>query len=134
MKKPAKPAYKGVKIRREKRLAIYLRDGLACAYCGDSVENGAELSLDHLKPHSQGGSNDASNLVTACRRCNCSRGDRPVKDFAVAVAGYLNHGANPDEILTHISRIRRRQLPIAEAKKLIARRGTIGRILNPEEE
>jgi 5-methylcytosine-specific restriction endonuclease McrA len=38
-------------IRQEKRLAIYLRDGLACGYCGDSVENGAKLSLDHLKPH-----------------------------------------------------------------------------------
>ena len=45
-------------IRPDKRLAIYLRDGLACAYCGDSVEEGAKLSLDHLTCHSHGGSNN----------------------------------------------------------------------------
>ena len=54
-------------IRQEKRLAIYLRDGMSCAYCGASVEGGAQLSLDHVKPHSRGGSNAAANLVT----CSC---------------------------------------------------------------
>ena len=44
-------------IRQDKRLAIYLRDGLACAYCGHSVESGASLSLDHLKPASKDGCN-----------------------------------------------------------------------------
>jgi len=33
-------------IRKEKRLAIYLRDGLACGYCGQSIEDGAKLTLD----------------------------------------------------------------------------------------
>ncbi|KKK72946.1 hypothetical protein LCGC14_2898780, partial [marine sediment metagenome] len=30
-------------IRPEKRLAIYLRDGLACCYCGATVEDGTKL-------------------------------------------------------------------------------------------
>lgn len=37
-------------IRVERRLGIYLRDGLACVWCGASVEqDGVQLSLDHLK-------------------------------------------------------------------------------------
>ena len=60
-------------IRPEKRLALYLRDGVACVYCGRSVEAAAPLTLDHLRPVSKGGSNDASNLVTACHDCNSAR-------------------------------------------------------------
>jgi 5-methylcytosine-specific restriction endonuclease McrA len=63
-------------IRQEKRLAIYLRDGCACVWCGAKVEEGAQLTLDHVRCHSAGGSNAASNLVTACKRCNDSRGAR----------------------------------------------------------
>ena len=55
-------------IRKEKRLAIYLRDGLACCFCGEGVEDGAKLTLDHLTPHSHGGTNGAENLATACHR------------------------------------------------------------------
>ena len=69
-------------IRKEKRLAIYLRDGLACAYCGESVEDGAKLTLDHLKAHNHGGSNDADNLVTCCHRCNSARGKRSWRKFS----------------------------------------------------
>lgn len=32
-------------IRKDKRLAIYMRDGMACVYCG--------LTLDHLKKFRQ---------------------------------------------------------------------------------
>ncbi len=53
-------------IRREKRLALHLRDGLVCVYCGAAGEDGGQLTLDHLRPVSKGGTNDASNLVTAC--------------------------------------------------------------------
>ena len=129
MKATTDKKYKGVKIRRERRLAIYLRDGLSCVYCGASVEDGAQFSLDHIKPHSQGGSNASSNLVTACTRCNCSRGDRPVAQFAQAVAGYLNHGVTAEEITQHINNARRRQVPMAEAKNLLARRGSVASVL-----
>ena len=116
-------------IRQEKRLAIYLRDGLACAYCGAGVESGAQLSLDHLIPHSAGGSNHETNLVTCCSRCNSSRGDRPVEEFAQGVAAYLNHGVTADEIVAHVEDCRHRPLPRAEAKQMIARRGSAARVL-----
>ncbi|WP_204153736.1 HNH endonuclease [Leptolyngbya sp. CCY15150] len=34
-----------------------------------------QLTLDHLKPKSRGGSNSLENLRLACSRCNHSRGD-----------------------------------------------------------
>ncbi len=73
-------------ITRERRHAIYARDFCACVYCGsDSL-----LTLDHLKPRSEGGSNKSSNLVTACLRCNSARGSRSVRGFVIATAEYLN--------------------------------------------
>ena len=116
-------------IRQEKRLAIYLRDGMACAYCGHAVEDGSQLTLDHIRPASKGGSNDARNLVTCCARCNSSRADRPVASFARSVADYLNHGATADEIVAHITRTRRRALPMAEARAMMARRGSVAHVL-----
>ena len=121
-------------IRQTTRLAIYLRDGMACAYCGHSVEDGASLSLDHLLPHSQGGSNEATNLVTACLRCNESRGTRPVAEFAIAVASYLNHDADPSQIAQHVYGLACQPLALyrAEANALIARRGSVSRVLAGE--
>jgi hypothetical protein len=110
-------------IRPEKRLAIYLRDGLACCYCGESLEDGAKLTLDHLTPHSHGGSNHQKNLVTCCHRCNSSRGNRDYKEFAEAAAEYIDRGVTADEILAHIEQTRMRKLDVAAAKELIAHRG-----------
>jgi len=116
-------------IRQDKRLALYLRDGFACVYCGASVESGAQLTLDHLTPHSRGGSNDETNLVTCCERCNKSRGTRRVRSFCRSVAGYINHGVVGQEIERHVRACARRVLPRDEAKALIARRGSAARVL-----
>jgi hypothetical protein len=117
-------AWQGSKwITPLRRLAIYLRDGLACVYCGAAVEDGAQLSLDHLKCHVNGGGNESSNLVTCCKRCNSSRGSRTVAAFCRAVACYLNHGADPKQIERHVRACAKRSVPTAEARELLARRG-----------
>ncbi len=55
-------------IRQEKRLALYMRDGFACLYCGTGIEvEGTILTLDHVDHH---GTNHETNLVTACFDCN----------------------------------------------------------------
>jgi hypothetical protein len=110
-------------IRPCKRLAIYLRDGLACCYCGAGIEDDAKLTLDHMLPYTSNGSNEATNLITCCHRCNSARGSRSWKKFAEKVAGYLNHGVTASAIIEHITKTRRRVLDVNAAKALIARRG-----------
>ena len=115
-------------ITKVRRLAIYVRDGLACVYCGASVEDGAQLSLDHLKCDVKGGGNESTNLVTCCSRCNSSRGARSVAAFCRAVAAYLNHGADPKRIEAHVRACAKRTVPTQEAKDLLARRGSIAAV------
>jgi len=71
-------------IRADKRLAIYLRDRFTCLYCCRDLHDAdpADITLDHLVPKADGGSNHESNLVTACRECNCRRQDQPLSRFA----------------------------------------------------
>jgi hypothetical protein len=117
-------------IRQEKRLAIYLRDGCACVWCGAKVEEGTQLTLDHVIPHSEGGPNDDWNLVTACKRCNDSRGARSAREFSKVVAAYVNHGVLARRILQHVVRTKEPLAPfLIEAKKLIARRGSAFAVL-----
>lgn len=121
----ANGAYQGSKwLTRERRLAIYLRDGLACVYCGSTVEDGTQLSLDHIIPYSEGGSTKSENIVTCCKKCNSSRGNRNYCEFADKVAGYLNHGISSQDIITHIENTRQRPVDLKAAKALIAQRGT----------
>lgn len=116
-------------IRQEKRLAIYLRDGCACVWCGAAVEDGVQLTLDHVVPHVNGGTNDATNLVTACHRCNTSRGARSVLTFAKAVADYVDHGVSALAIQNHVLNCAHRPLDVKAAKDLIARRGSAAGVL-----
>jgi hypothetical protein len=90
-------------------------------YCNANIED-TKLTLDHLTPYSQGGSNDASNLVTACLRCNSSRGVRSVEDFAAAVAGYLNGGTTPESITDFIALTVTRPLNVNAAREIIMNR------------
>jgi 5-methylcytosine-specific restriction endonuclease McrA len=103
-------------IRKPKRLAIYHRDGCTCAYCGCDVAIGAHTSqpnaatLDHVIPHSLGGSNEATNLVTCCARCNSRRQDTRLAHWLRQLA---DEGYDVDEIARRIRRYRSRQLRIA---------------------
>lgn len=63
------------------RLAIYHRDGFRCAYCGATLEGGATLTLDHLTAVNRGGTNKATNLITACLSCNSAKQDRLLSSF-----------------------------------------------------
>ena len=71
-----------------KRLAIYIRDGFTCCYCGRDLRNAdpREVTLDHLLPRSANGSNECTNLVTACLHCNSSRGAKAWADYATGGA------------------------------------------------
>lgn len=74
--------------RRNKRLSIqewrllrnkiFLRDDYTCQYCG---ERGKKLECDHVIPVSKGGEHIEANLVTACFKCNRSKGSKLLKKW-----------------------------------------------------
>lgn len=75
----------GCWIRPAPRLAIYLRDSFRCVYCCKDLHyaDPKDITLDHLvcQVDLQKADNRPSNLVTACRSCNCSRQDKPISKF-----------------------------------------------------
>ncbi len=78
----------GTWIRTERRLAIYLRDRFRCGYCGRDLHDArpVDITLDHLECRVNGGHNHATNLLTSCRSCNCSRADKAWTAFASPLA------------------------------------------------
>lgn len=60
-----------------------------CHYCGIETRlriGGADMAddhatLDHKKPKSRGGTNDPSNLVLACNKCNQAKANLLYEDF-----------------------------------------------------
>ena len=54
---------------------VYRRDGYRCKMCGASKNDGAELTIDHIKPLADGGTNDINNLQTLCKECNENKAD-----------------------------------------------------------
>lgn len=72
------------------RQRIYLRDGHRCVWCGRGAEAlGVVLTLDHVIPREQGGSNRFWNLVTACLGCNSRHRHEPAMAFAERAFGPL---------------------------------------------
>lgn len=118
-------------IRKPKRLAIYLRDGMRCPYCGAGVEDeGVTLSLDHILPYSHGGSNSEENLITCCTKCNSARQDREIGEFVEKAADF--YGFPPEKAMKYIAEQTAKKLKpfLVEAKELIARRGSYTAAMN----
>jgi hypothetical protein len=68
------PPRKRVPISATKRLRVLARDGHKCGSCGTSED----LTIDHIKHWSRGGSNADENLRVLCRSCNSRRSDGPL--------------------------------------------------------
>lgn len=60
------------------RSTVFERDDYTCRYCG---RRGIKLECDHVVPVSRGGSNDLSNLATACFECNRSKHNKTVEEW-----------------------------------------------------
>ena len=65
-------------LQKESRRAARASD--RCAYCGGT----SSLQWDHVIPLCRGGPDCFDNLVRACRRCNASKGAKPLTDWAAA--------------------------------------------------
>lgn len=73
-----KPLSKGV------RFEVLKRDGYRCRYCGNTPADGVLLHVDHIVAVAEGGSNELSNLATACLPCNIGKGKKPHESPAPA--------------------------------------------------
>lgn len=71
------------------RSVVFKRDGYACQYCGDKTQ---KLECDHIIPVTRGGSNDLTNLTTACKTCNGSKGNKLVNEWRPVSPASLDGG------------------------------------------
>jgi hypothetical protein len=75
-----------VSISKRLRYEIFRRDRHTCRYCGATPPSVA-ITIDHVTPRVLGGTDDPSNLVTACTDCNSGKGSSSVGDPPVADLG-----------------------------------------------
>lgn len=57
---------------------VYRRDNFRCVYCGNDH---TPLTVDHLVLWEEFGDTVVENLVSACRKCNKTRGNQQVDEF-----------------------------------------------------
>ena len=63
---------------------LFKRDAWLCLYCGESFTR-RELSRDHVRPLSLGGTDEWSNVVTACKRCNNQKAGQMPEDAGMSL-------------------------------------------------
>jgi 5-methylcytosine-specific restriction endonuclease McrA len=78
------------------RRAIKEHFDQTCIYCGKSYDL-SDLTLDHVHPRHHGGSNDTSNVVCACQKCNQEKGTLHWRDFM----SHFNNPIREQLILNH---------------------------------
>jgi hypothetical protein len=70
-------------VSKRLRFEVLRRDGHACRYCGATAPE-SKMTIDHVVPESLGGSDDPTNLVTACSDCNGGKSSIPADAALVA--------------------------------------------------
>lgn len=63
-------------ISKRLRFEILRRDNHACRYCGATAPD-VKLTVDHVVPVALGGTDEPSNLATACESCNSGKSATP---------------------------------------------------------
>ena len=59
------------------RQNLFFRDNYTCQYC-HKPHAPSQLTYDHVVPRSYGGKTTWTNIVTACKRCNHKKGNKPL--------------------------------------------------------
>lgn len=73
--------YKKSQMATGLRFEVFYRDNFRCQYCGRAAVDGAILEVDHKTPKAEGGTNDKSNLITACWECNSGKSKKLLTVF-----------------------------------------------------
>ena len=64
---------------RFQKKVLFNRDSWKCQYCGIELSYAA-ITIDHVHPISRGGPTSWKNCVTACKRCNNRKGNKPPEE------------------------------------------------------
>lgn len=64
------------RIPAKLRYQVLRRSGFRCEACGATAQQ-TQLQVDHIRPVSQGGTNDPRNLRILCQPCNSGKGAGP---------------------------------------------------------
>jgi len=60
---------------------VFHRDNYTCRYCG---RTGIPLSVDHIILWEEGGPSTEENLITACKKCNKTRGNQQYPNWLIS--------------------------------------------------
>lgn len=82
------------------RIRILERDRYRCVYCGQTARQ-TLLEIDHIVPEVYGGTNDETNLVTACSRCNNGK----AAEFVLSPLEKRNEGPCGDNLHPAVVRL-----------------------------
>jgi 5-methylcytosine-specific restriction endonuclease McrA len=88
---------------------LFARDRYRCQYCGRTqveLKPRESLTRDHLIPMSRGGTNEWTNVVTACSPCNTRKGNRMPEEIGMHP---MSHPVEPHFV--HLSWAVRRLTP-----------------------
>ncbi|NOU07113.1 MAG: HNH endonuclease [Hyphomicrobiaceae bacterium] len=66
-------------LTKSVRFEVFKRDSFRCQYCGSEAPS-AVLHVDHIEAVANGGTNDITNLITACSACNLGKSDKPLSE------------------------------------------------------
>jgi hypothetical protein len=69
-RRPQNPLHRAESVKSYKLREMY---GARCLCCGWSEEDGAVLTVDHVLPRVEGGSDETANLQLLCAECNFAK-------------------------------------------------------------
>jgi 5-methylcytosine-specific restriction endonuclease McrA len=69
------------KDRKQRREELARESGRICYICGERIPDDVPITIDHVKPKSEGGTDDKWNTKCACKRCNDDKKNRGIKTY-----------------------------------------------------
>ena len=94
-----------------RREALWLAENKRCHWCGCPTRlcdecDPDQATIEHIKPRCKGGTNDPSNLTSACRQCNCRRSyedARNMREGALLGKWPLKNGCGKPKMQKHVA-------------------------------
>lgn len=79
---------KRIIISDDIRDIVYARGNGRCFYCGKKLKK-EEMSIEHIIPLQEHGSNDIKNLFCSCRKCNQEKGNNILLKHIIAMENFI---------------------------------------------